>query len=99
MNIEFLKDGTTLTVKPEGRLDATTSPDADLRIQAEIEGITDIILDLERVDYISSRGLRVILSWYQEMEQRGGSLKVLNVNEYIKEVFDLTGFLGFLEIE
>lgn len=99
MNIEFLKDGTTLTVKPEGRLDATTSPEADLRIQAETEGVTDMILDLERVDYISSGGLRVILSWYQEMEQRGGSLKVLNPNEYIKEVFDLTGFLGFLEIE
>ncbi len=99
MNIEFLKKGTALTVKPEGRMDSTTAPELDMRFKAESEGITDLILDLESVEYVSSGGLRVILAWYQEMEQRGGSMKVLHVNEYIKEIFDLTGFLGFLEIE
>ena len=99
MNINFQKDGTTLTVKPEGRMDTTTSPEVDSRIREEAEGITELILDLELVDYVSSGGLRVILSWYQEMESCGGSMKVRHVNEYIKEVFDLTGFLEFLTIE
>ncbi len=98
MKIEFLKNGTILTVKPEGRMDSTTSPEADTRIREEAEGVTELVLDLEHVDYISSGGLRVILAWYQEMERRGGSIKVLNANEYIKEVFDLTGFLEFLNI-
>ncbi len=99
MKIEFLKNGTILTVKPKGRMDSATSPEVDIRIKEEAEGITELVLDLECVDYISSGGLRVILLWYQEMEQRGGSMKVLNANVYIKEVFDMTGFLEFLDIE
>ena len=99
MKIEILKDGTTLTVIPEGRMDTVTSPEVNIRIRAEADGVTDLILDLEHVEYVSSGGLRVILTWHQEMEDRGGSMKVLHVNEYIKEVFDLTGFIDILTIE
>lgn len=99
MDIEFEKNGTTLLVKPNGRLDSATSQNANAQIREKAEGVTEMILDLENVAYVSSGGLRVILEWHQEMEDRGGSMKVLHVNEYIKEVFDLTGFLEFLVIE
>ncbi len=99
MNITTERNGTTLTVIPEGRMDTVTSPEVNSRIRAEADGVTALILDLEHVEYVSSGGLRVILMWQQEMEERGGSMKVLHVNEYIKEVFDLTGFLDILTIE
>ena len=99
MKITTERNGTTLTVIPEGRMDTVTSPEVNARIRAEADGVTALILDLEHVEYVSSGGLRVILMWQQEMEERGGSMKVLHVNEYIKEVFDLTGFLDILTIE
>ncbi len=99
MNITTERNGTTLTVIPDGRMDTVTSPEVNSRIRAEADGVTALILDLEHVEYVSSGGLRVILMWQQEMEERGGSMKVLHVNEYIKEVFDLTGFLDILTIE
>ena len=99
MNITTEKNGASLTVIPEGRMDTVTSPEVNSRIKAEADGVTALILDLEHVEYVSSGGLRVILMWQQEMEERGGSMKVLHVNEYIKEVFDLTGFLDILTIE
>ena len=99
MKITTERNGTTLTVIPEGRMDTVTSPEVNARIRAEADGVLALILDLEHVEYVSSGGLRVILMWQQEMEERGGSMKVLHVNEYIKEVFDLTGFLDILTIE
>ncbi len=99
MNITTEKNGTSLTVIPEGRMDTVTSPEVNARIRDEADGVTALILDLEHVEYVSSGGLRVILMWQQEMEDRGGSMKVLHVNEYIKEIFDLTGFLDILTIE
>ena len=99
MQAEVLKNDTTLTVRPEGRVDTVTAPELDSRIRAEADGITALILDLEHVEYVSSSGLRVILTWNQEMEGRGGSMKLLHVNDYIKEVFELTGFLEILTIE
>ncbi len=99
MATEFVKNGTALTVRPEGRMDTTTSPVLDERIREEAEGILELTIDLEKVDYLSSGGLRILLAWHQEMEDRGGKLKLLNVNEYIKEVFEMTGFLDILTIE
>ena len=99
MKIDVVKNGTTLTVRPDGRMDSASSPEVDSRIRAEADGVMALILDLEHVEYVSSGGLRVILSWQQEMENRGGSMKVLHVNEYIMEVFDLTGFINILTIE
>ena len=99
MATEFVKNETALTVRPEGRMDTATSPVLDERIREEAEGILELTIDLEKVDYLSSGGLRVLLAWHQEMEDRGGKLKQLNVNEYIKEVFEMTGFLDILTIE
>ena len=99
MNIDFLKDGTTLTVKPVGRLDTATSPELERRMQPEMQGMKDIIMDLEKVDYISSGGLRVLLAVEQEMEETDGSMKVIHVNPHIMEIFEITGFLDLLTIE
>ncbi len=99
MVAEFVKDGTTLTVKPDGRLDTATSPELERLMKPELKGMTEVIVDLEKVDYISSGGLRVLLSAEQEMEERDGSMKVIHANPYIMEIFGITGFLDLLTVE
>ena len=99
MNIEFIKNGTTLTVKPKGRLDTVTSPELEKRMAPEMEGMTEIIIDMERVEYISSGGLRVLLAAEQEMEDRDGQMKVIHVNEHIMKILDITGFLDIITVE
>ncbi len=99
MDHEFIKNGSTLTVRPAGRMDTVTSPLLHQQILSELEGITELILDLERVDYLSSGGLRVLLALDQEIKSRNGNIKLLHVNEYIREVFEITGFLPMLTIE
>ena len=99
MNVEYLKNEKTLTVKPEGRMDTNTSPVLNEQTKSKMEDITELILDLEKVPYVSSGGLRVILEWQQIMGERSGQFKILHVNEYIKEVFDLTGLLDDFTIE
>ena len=99
MNIEFIKNGTTLTVKPEGRLDTATSPELEKRMAPEMEGMTEIIIDMERVEYISSGGLRVLLAAEQEMEDRDGQMKVIHVIEHIMKIFGMTGFLDIITVE
>lgn len=99
MTIHYSKDGTTLTMKPEGRLDTMTSPEFERRTQPETAGMKEIIMDFEQVEYISSGGLRVLLALEQKMEDCGGSIRVIHVNDYIMEVFELTGFLDILTVE
>ena len=99
MNVEYLKNDKSMTVKPEGRMDTNTSPILINQTKAKMEDITELILDLEKVPYVSSGGLRVILEWMQIMEDRGGQFKMLHVNDNIKNVLDLTGLLNELTIE
>ena len=95
MNIELLKDGTTLTVKPDGRLDTATAPELDRRMKPEIEGMTDIILDLEKVDYISSAGLRVLMIMYKSIQDKS-RFEMTGVRPLVKEILESTGFDQFL---
>ena len=99
MTINFEKNGTTLTVKPEGRLDSANSPDFEQRLEQEMDGITQLIIDLEMVEYVSSGGLRVLLGAQQEMEDRGGAMKVIHVNSHIMQIFDMVGFLDIITVE
>ena len=99
MDIDFKKDGTTLTVTPEGRLDTATSPELEKRMTPEMEGMTEIIIDLANVEYVSSGGLSVLLSVEQEMEECGGKLTVIHVNSHIMEILDITGFLDIINVE
>ena len=82
----------------EGRLDTTTSPQLEGELNSALAGITELVIDMEKLDYISSAGLRVLLSAHKTMS-RQGSMKVIHVNELVQEVFDITGFTDILTIE
>ncbi len=98
MTINQIKDGDKLTVALEGRLDTTTSPQLEGELRTAIEGVRELEFDLAKLDYISSAGLRVLLTAQKAMN-RQGSLVVRNANEDIMEIFDVTGFSDILNIE
>lgn len=97
MNIAKTKNETTLTLALEGRLDTVTAPELEATLKSELEGVTELVFDLEKLDYISSAGLRVLLSAQKTMN-RQGSMKVLHANEIILEIFEITGFSDILTI-
>ena len=82
----------------EGRLDTVTSPELEKQLQSILGQTTDLILDFGKLEYISSAGLRVLLS-AQKVMNKQGSMKVTHVNETIQEIFDVTGFAEILTIE
>lgn len=99
MEIFKMAEGTTMIIKVSGRVDTTTAPELDKTIKGSLENTAELILDFENLDYISSAGLRVVLSAQKAINQQGGKMKVTNVNEIVKEVFDITGFADILNIE
>ena len=82
----------------EGRLDTVTAPGLEKDLKATLDGISDLIFDFEKLSYISSAGLRVLLAAQKQMS-RQGSMRLLNVNETIMEIFEVTGFSEILTIE
>ena len=82
----------------EGRLDTTTAPDLEKELKSSLEGVTSLTLDLEKLEYISSAGLRVLIAAQKTMNQQG-EMKVVHVCETIMEVFEVTGFSDILIIE
>ena len=98
MNITKSMNGNTLTVALEGRLDTTTAPDLEKELKDSMDAATELTLDFDKLDYISSAGLRVLLSAHKTMSKKNG-MKVVNANEMVKEVFDVTGFADILTIE
>ena len=95
----FEKNGSLLTVKPEGRLDTAAALALDEELAPHLDGVTEIIMDFEKVEYIASSGLRVLLTAEQKMEERGGKMKLIHVNEYIIAIFDLVGFMDVITVE
>lgn len=85
-----------MNVALEGRLDTTTAPELEAELQ--LDGITELVLDFEKLDYVSSAGLRVLLA-AQKVMNRQGSMLIRNVNEGIMEIFEITGFIDILTIE
>lgn len=98
ITIEKAVNGTTLTVALEGRLDTTTSPKLEEDLRSSIDGITELVFDFEKLEYISSAGLRVLLAMQKIMNQQG-KMVLRNVNEAVMEVFEVTGFADILSIE
>lgn len=99
MTITTAKDGKKLEVIPEGRIDALTAPELERKLADELGDTEELVFNLENVEYLSTAGLRVFLACSQEMEARGGSIRVVHVNEVIMRVLALTGFQDFLNIE
>ncbi len=98
MKITQQKDGNTLTIALEGRLDTTTSPELESALSTALDDVDSLIMDFGELAYLSSAGLRVLLSTQKRMNKQG-SMTVKNVNETIMEVFDITGFTDILTIE
>ena len=90
---------TVLTFLLDGRLDTTTAPQLETEIVDSLDGADLLVLDFEKLEYISSAGLRVLLSAQKKIGKEGGAMKVLHVNETIREVFEMTGFADILTIE
>lgn len=95
MTIERIAEGSALTLVLAGRLDTTTAPRLDAALAA-LDGVQTLTLDFSALDYLSSAGLRVLLSAHKRMK---GHMTVRSVNETIREVFEVTGFLDVLHIE
>ena len=98
MTLKIEKEGTKLVVSPEGRLDTSTAPQFEKELTESLDGVTDLTFNMEKLDYISSVGLRVLLSTQKRMN-RQGKMKVTRVNETVMEVFEVTGFLDILTVE
>ena len=98
MTITKKQNGTALEIALEGRLDTMTAPELEAELKQSLEGADSLVLDFGKLDYISSAGLRVLLSAHKTMSPKGG-MKVTNVNEIVREVFEVTGFADILTIE
>ena len=96
MKIDFNKSNGVLNVAIDGRLDTTTAPEFESFICENYDGSCKIIIDCEKMPYISSAGLRVLLSAQKKTK---GNMKLTNVCELVMEVFEMTGFADILEIE
>ena len=86
------------TVALEGRLDTATSPEREAELDASLDGVRELILDFEKLEYISSAGLRVLLDIYKRME-RQGTMTLVHVQKTAMEIFELKGFSDVLTIE
>ena len=98
MTITKTQNGTDLTLALEGRLDTITAPELEAELKKSLPGAETLCLDFTKLDYISSAGLRVLLSAHKLMSAKGG-MKIVNVNEIVKEVFEVTSFADILTIE
>ena len=98
LNINKTLEGSQLTVAVEGRLDTTTAPELEASLKESIEGVTQLIIDLANLEYISSAGLRVLLA-AQKIMMKQGKMIVTNPNDVISEIFEVTGFRDILTIE
>ncbi len=91
-------NGSSLSVSLKGRLDTNTAPNLEKVIENELNGITSLIYDFDELDYVSSAGLRLILL-SQKIMNKQGSMVIKNVNDDIKEIFEMTGFIDILTLE
>ena len=96
MNINFTKDNEILKVELDGRLDTTTAPEFESFLGENYDGMGSIVIDCEKLSYISSAGLRVLLGAQKKTK---GAMKLVNVCELVMEVFEMTGFADILVIE
>ena len=98
MTITKQSNGGNLTLALEGRLDTGTAAQLEAELNASLGGVTALTLDMERLQYVSSAGLRVVLAAQKQMN-RQGRMTVRHVCADIMEVFEMTGFVDILDIE
>lgn len=98
MQINKIKNENQLTLALEGRLDTTTSPALEEELNNSVDGINELVFDFEKLEYISSAGLRVLLAAQKKMNVQG-KMVIKNVCSDIQEIFDITGFSDILTVE
>ena len=98
LKISKKTEGAEMTIELSGRLDTNTSPEFESLIETSLDGVEKLIIDLKELAYISSAGLRVLLTALQIMEDQG-SMVVRNVSQEVMDVFEITGFIDDLTIE
>ena len=98
LNITKTMDGSALTMVLEGRLDTTTAPQLESELKAALDQADTLVLDFEKLEYISSAGLRVLLTTHKKMLSAGGTLTIANAVPAVREVFDITGFSDILTL-
>ena len=98
LNISKTREDSKLCVAVEGRLDTTTAPELEASLKEDLENVTDLVIDLSDLEYISSAGLRVLLAAQKTMMKQG-KMVVTHPNEVISEIFEVTGFSDILTIE
>ena len=98
LNINKTLAGNDLNISLEGRLDTMTAPDLEAQLTASLGGVENLVFDFAKLEYISSAGLRVLLS-AQETMNKQGTMVVRNATEEVKEIFEVTGFSDILTIE
>ena len=98
MTINKKMNGGELEIALEGRLDTMTAPELEQELSQSLNGAEKLLFDFSKLDYISSAGLRVLLSAHKTMSAKGG-MKLTHVNDIIQEVFEVTGFSDILDIE
>lgn len=98
MEVDIKLEGQKATVLIEGRIDSSTAPELEKKICKIIKKVNDMVLDFEKVEYITSAGLRVILGASKVLSEKG-KLLIINTSDVIKEIFDMTGFSSVVEID
>lgn len=98
LNIDKTIENGKAAFSLEGRLDTTTAPALEKELKEALDGVSELTLDFSALDYISSAGLRVLLSAQKRMNKQG-EMKITHVNEIVREIFDVTGFADILTIE
>ncbi len=98
LNVKKVVDNDKAVFTLEGRLDTVTAPDLEAEVNESISGLTDLVFDCADLEYISSAGLRVLLS-AQKVMMKQGEMKLINVNEIVMEILDVTGFSDIITVE
>lgn len=99
MSITAERDGNTLVLQLQGRLDSTSSAAAEAEILGHLDaGPSHVVLDFGKLDYISSAGLRVVLIAAKRVKQSGGTMVLCALQPHIREVFEISGFLSILTV-
>ena len=98
MTITKTMEGGALTIALEGRLDTMTAPELEAELMPSLSGVKELVMDFKQLDYISSAGLRLLLNVQHELYGKG-KMKVINANEIVKEVFEVTGLTSIMDIQ
>ena len=99
MNITKSAEGSVFKIAVSGRLDTATAPELESALKDSLAGVSELLLDIHELEYISSAGLRVLLTAQKTMNAQNGTMRVAGANEMIREIFEVTGFIDILTLE